>query len=683
MKWMKQCYSRLLIDNHITDLKPEFMSRFEPAEYVRMVKLSGVESSMVYACCHNGNCYYPTKVGHMHANLHGRDIFGETVAGLRREGIVPIAYYTVIFHNNSAKGHPEWRQRDVTGREHGNRYWYSCPNHPDYVEFSKQQLSEIAAYPVDGFFIDMTFWPQICQCESCKRKYQAETGRGIPQTIDWNNPEWVTYQRARERWMAEFAAELTAHLKGINPELSVVHQFSPVLHGWFLGQSSGIAAASDYASGDFYGSKYQQRLGAKIFAAYSRYLPYEFMTSRCVDLHDHTSTKSEEELFLHAGTTLANGGAYFFIDAINPDGTLNERVYRRIGRVVERLKPFTDAIRKHEPSLSADCGLYFSMASCVNDGVSGTALKDLAEGGLNMDVRYNAVVEEVTGTSIVLSKMKIPYLAVTDTTADLSGLKTLVVNNAAYMSPAEVDRIRQFVRNGGTLIATGMTSLYQLDGNSSGDFQLADVFGVSYCGSRAEKISYLDLGADHDMVSSSKLAAPLVKATSAEVRGIVVQPDFPVNDAEQYASIHSNPPGIKTAYAGLTVNRYGKGRCVYLYSSLLKHQQDSQQEFGRELFGEFVVPMIIEAKNLPACVEVTMLKSNTAKALIFGLVNYQEELPGVPVRDILITMKLPEGFTVRAMTRVSTGEKLAFTTGTGTVSFSVVCLDDVELIEII
>lgn len=48
------------------------------------------------------------------------------------------------------------------------------------------------------------------------------------------------------------------------------------------------------------------------------------MTSRCVTLYDHTSVKSDDELFLHALTTLANGGAYFFIDAINPDGTLEE-----------------------------------------------------------------------------------------------------------------------------------------------------------------------------------------------------------------------------------------------------------------------------------------------------------------------------------------------------------------------
>ena len=115
-EWYTHCYSRLLIDNHISEDDPTSMTKFDPAQYVAMVKKAGVESAMVYAVCHNWNCYYPTKVGHIHANLKGRDIFGETVNLLRRDGIVPVAYYTSIYHNHSAKTHPEWRVAEVKGK---------------------------------------------------------------------------------------------------------------------------------------------------------------------------------------------------------------------------------------------------------------------------------------------------------------------------------------------------------------------------------------------------------------------------------------------------------------------------------------------------------------------------------------------------------------------------------------
>ncbi len=53
--WYKRCYARLLIDNHITEHDPSFMSRFDPERYVAMVQRGGIEASMVYATCHNGN----------------------------------------------------------------------------------------------------------------------------------------------------------------------------------------------------------------------------------------------------------------------------------------------------------------------------------------------------------------------------------------------------------------------------------------------------------------------------------------------------------------------------------------------------------------------------------------------------------------------------------------------------
>lgn len=682
MSWMEKCYSRLLIDNHITDIRPEFMSRFDPENYVEMVKLAGVESSMVYACDHNGNCYYPTRSGHQHKNLHGRDIFGETVALLKKEKIVPIAYYTVVYHNWSAKTHEAWRMRDCRGCTHGGRYHFSCVNNEEYREFSRRQIGEITSYPVAGIFIDMTFWPMVCQCDSCRKKYREESGREIPQVIDWKDPAWVGFQRWRERSMAEFGKMLTAHVKKLHPEMSVTHQFSPVLHGWFLGQSSGTAEGSDYASGDFYGGKAQQRVGAKIFSAYSGTQPYEFMTSRCVDLHDHTSTKSDEELFLHAVTTLANGGAYFFIDAINPDGSLNRGFYQRLHRIINRLEPYKELVKKHVPVLSAETGLYFSMAGCVNENLNGVPLDRMNEGGGNMDNRKNALVDEITATAAILNKLHIPYRIVTGLTTDYSEFKTLIIGNAAYLTPAECERLRRFVADGGTLIATAKTSLYDSEGGCSGDFQLADVFGVSWSGRESDTVSYLNRGKDKDLISVCGTRSPLVKAVSAEVSGTVVLPHFKCGDAEEYASIHSNPPGVNTDYAGLTVNRFGKGKCIYLYSTLLMHRQYSQENFGMELLAANAPEFLSASENLPQSTELTFLKSTKDTAYLLGIVNYQDELPNIPLRDLKLSVRLPEDFVPERLQCASDGSKLNFTFENRILSIEIKTLQDAEIIEI-
>lgn len=679
MSWMDSCYSRLLIDNHITDQRPEFMSRFEPENYVEMVRLAGVESAMVYACDHNGNCYYPTRAGHPHANLRGRDLFGETVKLLNREKIIPVAYYTIIYHNHSAITHPGWRMRSIRGAESSGRYHFSCPNSDGYREFARRQLEEVIAYPVAGLFIDMTFWPLVCTCDSCRAKYRAETGEEIPEVIDWRTPAWVRFQRWRERSMAEFGAMLTAHVKSIRPDLTVTHQFSPVLHGWFLGQCSGTALASDYASGDFYGGKKQQRIGAKIFSSYSKRQPYEFMTSRCVDLHDHTSTKSDDELFLHAVTTLANGGAFFFIDAINPDGTLNRSFYERLHKIVKRLEPYRRLIQPHVPVLRGETGLYFSMNSCVNENLNGVSLRDDTTHGMNMDERKNAVVDEAIETAALLSSLHIPCRIITDLTTDYSGFKTVIVNNAAYLSPEECGRLREFVRNGGTLIATGKTSLYTPDGESDGDFQLADVFGVSYSGKDADSVSYLNL--PEERISVKGVRAPLADARSAEVRGTVTLPWFPPGDPVHYASIHSDPPGIDTAHAGLTVHKFGRGTCVWLYSALLMHAQHSQQEFGRKLFGEFAPRFVTASENLPRSTELTLLESSKDSTLFLGIVNAQDELPVIPLRGVKLSLRLPDGF-VPAEVSDQNGDPISFEFNNGITTITMERLREAAILEI-
>ena len=668
MKKLFDCYSRLLIDNHISDIKNSYMRKFSPDEYVRMVKLSGVESSMVYACCHNGNCYYPTKVGHMHANLDGRDIFGETITLLHKENIVPIAYYTATYHNDCAKRLVHTSIIDNYGNTHDGRYHFTCPNQRDAAEFYKEQIREIIRYDIAGIFIDMSFWPSICVCDACRAKF----GKVLPEKINWNDPGWVEFQRFREKSMADFAAELTAVVKEYDPEMTVVHQFSPVLHGWYLGQSAKIAEVSDYASGDFYGSNLQQRFGVKTFDAFTTKVPYEFMTSRCVNLNDHTSSKSNEELYLSALTTLANGGAYFFIDAINPDGTLNSDFYERLQKLNSKLEPFKNAVAQKKFTLDADVGLYFAIECCADKNLNGRSLFNF-DGGCanNMQVRQNAVLDEALGTAEILNRMHIPFKIVKkgDT---LDKYKAIIINNCGYLTPDECHSLREFTANGGTLIATGETSLFDFNGNSNGNFQLTDVFGVDFTGKYSDKITYS--GSEQILARNP---APLCKVHPAtQVRMYLAMPDFPAGDSEKYASIHSDPPGEMTDFPSLTVNNYGKGKCIYIAPALLLPRQYTQQQFGMKLFAEFL-PQVLTAKcNLHPSAEFTMLKSNDGNSHIFAIVNMQNDLPVVPLKDIFFEAEVP--FDFHKIIRIADGSEISFSRRNNTVSFTVSEIEHAE-----
>lgn len=668
--WAARCFSRLLIDNHITEDDPSAMAQFDPQRYVALVKRAEVEAAMVYATCHNGNCYYPTKVGHMHAGLRGRDIFGEVVALLRRENIVPVAYYTSIFHNHAAKSNPAWRMTLARGTQHDGRYWWCCPNNAQYVAFAKAQIGEVIRYDVEGIFNDMTFWPGICVCACCREKYLRQTGSEIPQEIDWADSRWVAFQRFREESMARFTQGITDHIHA-QRQITVTHQTSPLMHGWMGSYTLGIARACDYASGDFYGGRDQHILGCKLLAAASQRQPYEFMTSRSVDLRDHTSMKSAAELTAEAATTLTNGGAYLFIDAINPDGTLEQDVYTRLGSVTKSLEPLRAMVKQHRPMITADTALYYSSAARVGEGIT-TGIMSPDSG--------NPVMHEVLGTSIILTQAHVPFCAVTSAAKDYTGIRTLILNNVRYMSRRENERLRAFVQDGGTLIATGLTSLYEMDGSTSGDFGLADVFGVSFTGRFAKRFHYLSFVDRHWLVASHA-AGPLVVAKDAQVIARINEPLFDP-DAAKYMSIHSNPPGALTDYAALTVNPFGSGRCIYLSAPVLALQHNAQQVFGAWLMREFAPSAMIVETNAPACVEITVSRSTTATAYLIGLVNYQKELPNIPVHDLVLKLRLPDAPAPRGCTRVSDGKQLEPQIAAGILRIELPLLKTWEMFEV-
>jgi hypothetical protein len=64
----------------------------------------------------------------------------------------------------------------------------------------------------------------------------------------------------------------------------------------------------------------------------------------------------------------------------------------------------------------------------------------------------------------------------------LRGVDVLILPEVAVMSEAQAVAVREFVRRGGVLIATGVTSLYDTTGRVRRDYALQDVYGVDIQG---------------------------------------------------------------------------------------------------------------------------------------------------------------------------------------------------------
>ena len=275
------------------------------------------------------------------------------------------------------------------------------------------------------------------------------------------------------------------------------------------------------------------------------------------------------------------------------------------------------------------------MASCVNRAINGIKLKNFNGGRANnMSVRKNAVLDEMLGMTEVLNRLHTQWKVITSSTADFSGLETLIVCNAAYLAPEETGRLREFVRNGGTLIATGATSLYDTEGCGGKNFALADVFGVDYTGKRSDSVTYT--GTELIYAEGN---VPLTRPVpETEVRGTLTFPDFPVNDPERYASIHSNPPGEKTDFPALTVHRFGKGVCVWLAAPVALQNHATQRTFIKNLLREFLPSFVVQEKNLAESAEITLLKGADGTELLC-IVNRQDEVPVIPLCNVEFSIR--------------------------------------------
>ena len=95
----------------------------------------------------------------------------------------------------------------------------------------------------------------------------------------------------------------------------------------------------------------------------------------------------------------------------------------------------------------------------------------------------------------------------------------------------------------------------------------------------------------------------------------------------------------------------------------------------KKLCSEFL-PLFVEAENLPGSTEVTLLKVQDGSKHLLCLVNYQDELPVIPLHDIRLKVHLD--FMPKCIRSISNGAVVPFAIVNGIVVFSLAKLEEGE-----
>ena len=431
--------------------------------------------------------YYPSRYP-LHYRAHhlgDRDLFGELCAAAREEGLVVLARMdsnraTEEFYQER----PEWfaRQADGSPYRAGERY-VACIFSAYYDEFLAGVLREIIEhYHPDGFTDNS--WSgldrnSICYCENCVRRFREDCGFDLPKMADWDSPAyraWIRWNYDRRIQVWEMNNRITQEAGG--PDCLWLGMNSGNIHHQALRfrdhkaicERSPILMLDHQRRG---GQGFQQNGDTGKLAhgltGWDNVMPESMAQYQAGTPTFRVSAKPEAEARMWMIEGFAGGihPWWHFISAYHED----RRQYRTPIPIMEWYEANQEYLHHRRPI--ATVGVVWSQENVDFYG------RDRGE---------DRVMAPYYGVMQALIRARIPYVPVhaDHIGREASTLAALVLPNLAAMSDAQIASVREFVAQGGGLVASGETSLYTEWGDRRADFGLADLFGAHAAGAAQE-----------------------------------------------------------------------------------------------------------------------------------------------------------------------------------------------------
>jgi len=463
------------------------------------------------ACLSAGGCvaYYPTQIPfhHRSAWLGDRDVFGELLSGCRKLGMVVIARTDPhATYDDVQAAHPDWIAVDAQGnpRRHwaSPEMWVTCALGPYNFDFMTSVHEEIMSrYALDGIFINRWDGSGQCFCEHCRKNFHDSSGFDLPRTADPQDPARRAYILWRQQRLFDLWRLWDDSVRKINPNSCVIpntgggalssldmkriSELTPML---VADRQARRGLTPPWANGKN-GKEFRSTMGRKPIAGL-------FSVGLEEPERWKDSVQSGPEIRIWVLDGIANGMRPWFSKF---SGTLYDRRWLPVVEDIFEWHQGVERYMRHETPL-ARVALVYSQQTALFYGGD----------------RAAAQVEDYTlGWYQALVEARIPFEMAHDHMLDAAHVgqfKSLILPNIAALSDAQCDDLRAFVKNGGSLIATYETSLYDEWGVRRKDFGLADLFGVAWTG-RSEgpmQNSYLRL--EHDAAAGNPLFAGLEDA---------------------------------------------------------------------------------------------------------------------------------------------------------------------------
>ena len=217
--------------------------------------------------------------------------------------------------------------------------------------------------------------------------------------------------------------------------------------------------------------------------------------------------------------------------------------------------------------------------------------------------------------------------------------KILVMNSVQEISDYEIEQLRSYLKNGGSIFITGkLANNKNLESLVGVDIKGTSKYNYCYL-NPAEEYKHLFKHFDKSSpypIENSAFEARIINKTKTKALATLSYP-YTMPNSLDFSAIHSNPPGIHTTLPAVTQTEYGDGKIIWIASTPeLTLAHDCRQclaDIIKYLMGDKVPEF---TSNAPDFVE--LLKWEKDGKTYVSLINQQTVTPVYPICDIEFTI---------------------------------------------
>jgi hypothetical protein len=418
--------------------------------------------------------YYPSKVKfHRHGKfLNGRDFFGECVTAAKKRGMRVVARMSPDLNwGDALEAHPEWAMRNKDGSVQLSgeepRLFKTCmfsTYMDDYVPAVMREVNSL--YDVDCFYTNG--WPPLgslpeCHCAICS-KLPSENTVAYWRVFNgrlfelWNKYDAIAKEKKPDSF---FFANLGGNVHA-GPNLDRLGKTAV----WFQGDNQGRtnedpAVWGCTLQGRVCNAVLDGKFAANITAAYST-----------GEVAWRNAAKNPAGTKMWLNETLAAGLVPYYHFIGSETGFGEDRRWQKVGADYFAWTARHDAHLKVRRSI-ANIGVVMGQSTQLLYPGPATA-------------RSHNYMRETTHClyeALLTGRFAFDYVHEDRLEPErIDKYKVLLLPNIAMLSDRQCEQIRDYVRRGGSIMASFETSLYDEELKPRADFGLADVLGISKAG---------------------------------------------------------------------------------------------------------------------------------------------------------------------------------------------------------